>query len=41
MSAISNRVVSLAEIKRKKMIARYVAFYGNMYDNTRKEFKNE
>jgi hypothetical protein len=38
MSAMSN-VVSLAEIKQRKMIAQYVAFYGNMHDNTRKATK--
>jgi hypothetical protein len=29
------KVVSLAEIKQRKMIAQYVAFYGNMHDSER------
>jgi hypothetical protein len=33
------KVVSLAEIKQRKMIAQYIAFYGNMYDSTRKATK--
>jgi hypothetical protein len=33
------KVVSLAEIKQRKMIAQYVAFYGTTYDNTRKATK--
>jgi hypothetical protein len=33
------KVVSLAEIKQRKMIAQYVAFYGNMHDRQRKATK--
>jgi hypothetical protein len=32
-------VVSIAEIKKRKMIAQYVAFYGTTYENTRKVTK--
>jgi hypothetical protein len=34
---MKNNVVSLAEIKRRKMIAQYIAFYGNSHDVTRKQ----
>lgn len=33
------KVVELAEVKKRKMIAQYVAFYGNMHDITRKATK--
>jgi hypothetical protein len=39
MRSRETKVVSLAEIKQRKMIAQYVAFYGNMHDNTRKATK--
>jgi hypothetical protein len=38
MSAMSN-VVSIAEIKKRKMVAQYVAFYGNTHDNKREVTK--
>jgi hypothetical protein len=28
-------VVSIAEVKQRKMIAQYIAFYGNMHDSKR------
>jgi hypothetical protein len=34
-----SNVVSIAEIKQRKMIAQYVAFYGNMNDGKRKATK--
>jgi hypothetical protein len=34
-----SKVVSLAEIKRKQMIAQYMKFYGNASENTRKATK--
>jgi hypothetical protein len=33
------KVVSLAEIKQRKMIAQYVKFYGTTYEITRKATK--
>jgi hypothetical protein len=33
------KVVSLAEIKQRKMVARYIAFYGTTYDIQRKATK--
>jgi hypothetical protein len=39
----ASKVVSLAEVKRRKerskIIAQYIAFYGTTYDNQRKETK--
>ncbi|MDQ0270774.1 hypothetical protein J2S17_002659 [Cytobacillus purgationiresistens] len=32
---MSAKVVSLADIKRKQMIAKYIAFYGTAYDATK------
>jgi hypothetical protein len=32
-------VVSIAEIKQRKMIAQYIAFYGNQHDEQRKATK--
>jgi hypothetical protein len=32
-------VISLAEIKRKQIIAQYIAYYGTLHDNTRKATK--
>jgi hypothetical protein len=32
-------VVNIAEIKQRKMIAQYIAFYGNVHDNQRKVTK--
>ncbi|MDR7001616.1 hypothetical protein J2Y67_004089 [Neobacillus niacini] len=29
-------LISIAEVKRKQMIAMYVKFYGTTYDSTRK-----
>jgi hypothetical protein len=33
------KVVSLAEVKKSKMIAQYIAFYGTTYEDTRKATK--
>jgi len=33
------KVVNLTDVKRRKMIAQYIAFYGTTYDNTRKATK--
>jgi hypothetical protein len=38
MNAMSN-IVSLSEIKQRKMIAQYVKFYGTTYDSQRKATK--
>jgi hypothetical protein len=38
MKAVSN-VVSIAEVKQRKMIAQYIAFYGTTYEITRKATK--
>jgi hypothetical protein len=29
-------VISLADVKRKQIIAQYIAYYGILHDNTRK-----
>jgi hypothetical protein len=33
------KVVSLSEVKKRKMIAQYIAFYGTTYDIQRKATK--
>ena len=33
------KLISIAEVKRKQMIAQYVAFYGNSHDTQRKATK--
>ena len=32
-------LINLAEVKRRKMIAQYLAFYGNVNDSQREETK--
>jgi hypothetical protein len=36
---MSAKVVSLTDVKKREMIAQYIAFYGTTYDNARKATK--
>jgi hypothetical protein len=33
------KLIKLAEVRRRKMVAQYVAFYGNAHDDQRKATK--
>jgi hypothetical protein len=39
MRSRESNVVSLAKIKQRKMIAQYIAFYGNQHDSEREVTK--